>query len=321
MAKKKQARQESQKKPESVSDKNLIQSGLSGVGGSILPENNAGFNRVDSEDIWSNNDSYIVLGRDRKDNELSGYGGYGHTKVSSIDIVAGRGSCNNDLRKQLEDGKKVLIDPDFQNDAARIYISQKADIDKYFNLNNELASGMVGDSEKQSAIGIKADAVRVMARTGIKLVSYADKIDSNGFDITERKGIDLISVPANKEPILQDPKNNMQPIPKGDNLSKALEELAKQLDLLSGIVVNFVQIQNKYNNMVALHTHISPFYGITVPPSIDLQPANIEQNLSIISETISDTLEFKMGYLNKFKNDYLSSTSETYINSRFHHLN
>jgi hypothetical protein len=321
MVKKKEARQGSQKKPGTMPVENLIQSGLSGIGGSVLPEIIPEFNKVDSEDVWSNKDSYIVLGRDRDSNDLSGYGGKGHANVNSIDMVVGRGSCNNDLKKELEKNKNIQIDPDFQNDAARIYMSQKTDIDKYFNLNNELASGVVGASEKQSGIGIKADAVRVMARTGIKLVSYADKIDSNGFDITERKGVDLISIPANKEPILQDPKNNMQPIPKGDNLGKALEELAKQLDLLSGIVVNFVQIQNKYNNMVALHTHISPFYGITVPPSIDLQPANIEQNLSTISETINDTLEFKMGYLNKFKNDYLTSTSETYINSRFHHLN
>lgn len=321
MAKKKEARQGSQKKPASISEKNLIQSGLSGVGGSLLPENIAEFNKIESEDVWSHNDSYIVLGKDRDSNDLSGYGGIGHASANAIDIVVGRGSCNNEIKKEIEKNKNIQIDPDFKNDAARIYLSQKTDVDKYFGLNDELGSGIVGISEKQSGIGIKADAVRVMARTGIKLVSYCDKIDSSGFDITERKGVDLISVPLNKELVTQDPKNNMQPIPKGDNLSKALEELARQLDLLSGIVVNFVQIQNKYNNMVALHTHISPFFGITVPPSIDLQPANIEQNLSIISETINDTLEFKMGYLNKFKNDYLSSTSETYINSRFHHLN
>lgn len=321
MTKKKQAREGSQQKPGSISDEKVVQSGLSGIGGSVLPENFASHNKLDSEDIWSNNDSYIVLGRDRDSNDLSGYGGLGHAGANSIDIVVGRGSCNPDLKKQLQKEKDIQIDPDFQNDAARIYLSQKADIDKYFNLNGSLASGIVGISEKQSAIGLKADAVRVMSRTGIKLVSYSDRVDSNGFNLTERKGIDLISIPDKQEEAIQDPKNNMQPIPKGDNLSKALEELARQLDLLSGMFVNFVQIQNKYNNMVALHTHISPFYGITVPPSIDLQPANIEQNLSTISETINDTLEFKMGYLNKFKNDYLSSTSETYINSRFHHLN
>ena len=116
-----------------------------------------------------------------------------------------------------------------------------------------------------------------------------------------------------------------------DVLKKMAERVQDYLDKDLGLpkreilnrinLVGFKEIQNKYNNYVATHTHISPFYGITVPPSIDLQPANIEQNIGIINETIADTLEFKMGYLNKFKNDYLSSTSEFYVNSRYHHLN
>lgn len=323
MAKSKTARQEAKSIPSNITQKQQIDSGISGIAGDSLAENVPLLNRLASEDVWIHNDSSIILGRDRDSNNVSGYGGIGHSSAHSIDLVVGRGSCNPEVKKSLAEtkDKNILIDPDFQNDAARIYMSQKADIDKYFGLDNDSANGKVGKSEAQSAIGIKADAVRMMARTGIKLVSYANKIDSNGFDITERKGIDLISIPTDQKIVLQDPKNNMQPIPKGDNLAKALEDIAKQLDILSGLFINFVEIQNKYNNYVAMHTHISPFFGITVPPSIDLQPANIEQNISTVSETISDTLEFKMGYLNKFKNDYLSSTSDFYINSRFHHLN
>ena len=323
MTKSKSARQGAQVKPEALTEENLVQSGLSGIGGDFLPEDVPTLNKLASEDMWSNGDSHIILGRDRDSSDISGYGGAGHTSAHSIDMVVGRGACNSEIKKlsQKNEIKGLQIDPDFQNDAARIYMSQKADIDKYFNLNNDLSSGIVGTSEAQSGIGIKADAVRVMARTGIKLVSYSYKFDSSGLDITERKGSDLIRVPTNQGAAVQDPKNNMQPIPKGENLTKALEDIAKQLDILSGMFINFVEIQNKYNNMLATHTHISPFYGITVPPSIELQPANIEQNISTMSETISDTLEFKMGYLNKFKNDYLSSTSEFYINSRFHHLN
>lgn len=322
MTKSKTARQGQEQRPNNLTEEKLVSTGMSGVGGDFLPENIPVLNKLASEDVWTNGDSHIVLGRDRDSNDISGYGGKGHTSAHSIDLVVGRGSCNPDLKQKLTETKsgEVQIDPNFENDAARIFLSQKTDIDKYFGLNSDIASGIVGESEAQSGIGIKADAVRVMARTGIKLVSYSDKVDSSGFDITERKGIDLISLPE-KEVSIEDLKNNMQPIPKGDNLAKALEDIAKQLDILSGLFVNFVEIQNKYNNYVATHTHISPFYGITVPPSIDLQPANIEQNMGIISETISDTLEFKMGYLNKFKNDYLSSTSEFYVNSRYHHLN
>lgn len=322
MPKAKSVRQGSEKNPGKITDDSIIKSGLSGVAGDSLPEKKAIFNKLHNEDIWEHNDSYIVLGRDRNSNDLSGYGGKGHASSNAIDIVVGRGSCDNNIKQriqQAEQGNEIFVDPDFKNDAARIYISQKTDIDKVFNLN-DIANGVVGESKAQSGIGIKADSIRVMAREGIKLVSYADITDSNGFSISERKGIDLISIP-NKETTEDDPVNNMQPIPKGENLAKALEDIATQLDTLSGILINFVEIQNKYNNIVAMHTHISPFYGIPTPPSIELQSANIEQNLSILSETVQDTLEFKMGYLNKFANDYLSSTSEFYINSRYHHLN
>lgn len=316
------ARQGSKTIPSSVSSDDLSNSNLSGVAGDSLLEKNPIFNKLHNEDVWQKNDSYIVLGKDRNDSDISGYGGAGYSYANSIDIVVGRGSCDPAVKQKLENSTEtsgVYIDPNFKSDAARIYISQKTDIDKYFNLN-QIAYGMVGESVEQSGIGIKADSVRIMSREGTKIVTYCDTRDSNGFLIPERKGVDLISV-ANKETTEDDSKNNMQPIPKGENLSKALEDIAEQLDKLSGIVINFVQIQNKYNNMIALHTHYSPFYGITVPPSLDLQTANIEQNLKTLSETVNDTLEYKMGYLNKFKNDYLNAVSDLYINSRYHHLN
>ena len=52
-------------------------------------------------------------------------------------------------------------------DAARIYISQRADIDDYF----DICDGFVGRSYSDSAIAMKADSIRVLARKGIKLVT------------------------------------------------------------------------------------------------------------------------------------------------------
>lgn len=332
---KKSGKDSQQKIPSGVTAEKVIEAGISGVAGDHSPELLPLFNSLKNEKVSFNLDSYIVLGRDRNSSDISGYGGAGHTKSHSIDIVTGRGSGNIKLEKHVKDlsaatgGKEtVYIDPDFKYDAARIYLSQKSNIDEYFNLNSPLGNGVVGESIAESAIGIKADSVRVVSRKGVKIVANSDGIDSKGFKIKERKGVDLISMPENisseldlTKDILRDLKNNMQPIPKGDNLALALEDLARQLDVLSGLFINFVDIQSKYNNIVATHTHISPFYAITVPPSLDLIPANIELNITVFAETIADTLEFKMAYLNKFKNDYLSSTSDTYINSRYHHLN
>ena len=50
-------------------------------------------------------------------------------------------------------------------DAARIYISQRADIDEYF----DIADGSVGH-HRSSAIAVKADSVRILQKR-IKLVT------------------------------------------------------------------------------------------------------------------------------------------------------
>lgn len=332
---KKESRQNAERKPNKITAEDVVNSGYSGVAGDYVEERIPVFNKLKDEKVLSHKDSYIVLGRDRDSFELSGYGGVGHTSAHSIDIVVGRGAANTELHKKIKqvskaegERKSVYIDPDFKHDAARIYVSQKSNIDEYFDLNNYYGNGKIGESKEDSAIGIKADSVRIVSRKGTKIVTHTDETDSRGFEISERKGIDLICVPKydkclpNIEEVLRkDVRNNMQPIPKGENLAKALENLASQIDTLSGLFINFVQIQSEYNNIVATHTHISPFYAITIPPSLDLVPANIQTNMSIFSETLTDTLEFRMNYLTKFKTDYLNTVSDTYINSRYHHLN
>ena len=49
----------------------------------------------------------------------------------------------------------VFVDPDFEIDAARVYISQKTDVDKNFKLPN----GSMGSSEAKSSVALKADRV------------------------------------------------------------------------------------------------------------------------------------------------------------------
>ena len=119
------------------------------------------------EKVIDHGNSWIVLGRDRPASRASGYGGQGHTQASSIDIVVGRNPTST-----------VPVDPSFSSDAARIYISQKSDIDEYFGI----AEGR-GNAKTKSAIAIKADALRFISREGIKLVTGTDKKNSQGIDI------------------------------------------------------------------------------------------------------------------------------------------
>ena len=135
------------------------------------------------------------------------------------------------------------VDNNFSKDAARIYISQKTDIDDNFNLRegkNEDGSILgTPNSVAKSGIGIKADAVRIMSREGIKLVTRADNKNSAGDSIEgDYYGIDLV---AGNFP------DGLQPIVKGDNMVECLRRLQKHIEKLDGILKGFMHMQNKLN--------------------------------------------------------------------------
>ena len=55
--------------------------------------------------------------------------GSGNTHCAAIDLVAGRMGVR--ATKKDKKRKRVFKNPDFTMDAARVYISQKSDIDTY----------------------------------------------------------------------------------------------------------------------------------------------------------------------------------------------
>ena len=156
----------------------IAKAAAKGIAGDKLYESVPDFLSTPAENVMTNeNNSWIVLGRDRPASVMSGYGGKGDTQAASIDIVAGR--MGSEVRAFDDDGEKLFVNPSFKKDAARIYVSQKSDIDKYF----DLAAGKVGNSKAKSGIGIKADNVRIIGRESIKLVTTTDKKNSQGGEI------------------------------------------------------------------------------------------------------------------------------------------
>ena len=146
------------------------------VGSSGL--NNAGFiepvpniDSTTSEKVIKNgNNSWIVLGRDRPAGIESGYGGLGNTGAGAIDIVVGRMAGTTE-----GPNSNLTVPPNFFSDAARVHLSQKTDIDANFALVGNMRS--IG----KSGIGIKADAIRLIGREGIKIVTgKAKNVDGAG---------------------------------------------------------------------------------------------------------------------------------------------
>jgi len=279
---------------------------ISGIGGDAIYEPVAEFLETSSEKVISNkHNSWIVLGRDRVASKMSGYGGKGDTQAASIDIVAGR--MGSDVRAATPEGDKLWVNPNFKKDAARIYMSQKSDIDKYF----DLADGVVGNAITKSGIALKADGVRIIGREGIKLVTKTDIKNSQGSEIRNITGIDLIA--GNDD-------EDMQPLTKGMNLVEALSALVEHVNNLNGIVDSLLMAQNELNDAVTTHYHTSPFYAAPTLPSETVMSAGMKTMAQHLTKTKTTLLQNKVN-LELFKNNFLNQSGGKYINSRYNHTN
>tara|TARA_R110000751_G_scaffold199237_2_gene303960 strand:- start:724 stop:1641 length:918 start_codon:yes stop_codon:yes gene_type:complete len=254
-----------------------------------------------SEQVINKGNSSIVLGRDRPASRASGYGGQGHTQASSIDMVVGRGGPSVD--------SELNYDPNFASDGARIYISQKTDIDTNFNL----AAGEQGSSTARSGIGIKADAVRIIGRDGIKFITRTENKNSKDGSASYN-GIELIA--CNDE-------SDIQSLIKGENLVEALSELEKRIAELSSIVLNHLKDQMQFNMKLMSHNHIVPQIpagATTSAPSISLIPAGINVATDAM-EGMLDNFKHRMNIGITWKTKYLNSASNKYICSKYNKVN
>ncbi len=269
----------------------------SGVAGGAFNEGVSRFIRADNELVYEgSNNACIVIGRDRTSHLGSGYGGLGHTECGAIDIVAGRPGHS-----------EQHVNPNFSKDAARIYVSQKTDVDSNF----DLAEGGIGFSSARSAIAVKADAVRIIGREGVKIVSGADRSNSKGGSIETFSGIDII---ANND------DTDLQPIPKGDNLAFAIDELVFLVNDLSGILNSFAFNQDAYNAVIMGHMHYSPFYGITVPPSESLMDQGAQTIQNHFQDVEAGLADFAKN-LALFRDTYVMPHGKLFINSKYNKVN
>lgn len=293
----------------------------SGIGGDPIYEPVPKYIQTSTEKVIKNsNNSWIVLGRDRPKGRFSGYGGAGHTQCASIDIVTGRKGTS-----------EQWTDPDFKRDSARIYISQKTDVDANFGL----APGLIGTSAPinaetaegtttvpqppisidkvipRSAIAMKADGVRIIAREGIKLVTGVDATNSQDGAVRSVAGVNIIA--GNDD-------SDMQPFVKGSNLVEALTRMVDHIDSLAGNVDSFLTHQMTYNKAIANHFHHSPFWGQMTTISPACQISGMKTMVDLLSQT-KRSIVFLKTNLRGFQATYLTQFGEKYINSRFNYLN
>jgi len=219
------------------------------------------FNAAQGEKVMSHNNAHLIFGLDRPSTEASGLGALG--VGDTIDLVVGLAAKSRGSKGPC-DG--MIVNRNFVADAARIYISTLTTIDTNFGIARK-----TGDPEEpSSAVGMKADKVRIFGNEGVKIVTgrtqgakglgLLGETNSKGGSIEQAATIDLIAGnnAAGRELLIpkaileigkiffpdHDPHlNYLQPAVMGENLLQALKELAAIVDSIAGVALTMNLVQ------------------------------------------------------------------------------
>jgi hypothetical protein len=260
------------------------------------------------------NGSYIVLGRDRPGGTHPaemGYGPKGHTGTAMLDLVVGRNSAAfpGGAKLENEEGEALAVNPHFVNDAARIYISQKSDVDDYFGLD----PGTVGNKTGKSCVAMKADGVRLIAREGIKLVTATGQFNSRGHSNNGKAGVDLI---YGNESVGGD--YGLEPLVKGTRLVTALNEMMDMIGTLSGMTTDLCLALLQLGGDYAAHQHIGNFGGPT--PGTTNISAGIKLILDNVNVVSNKCVNFQVNHA-MWKTNNTNPFGGNFICSKWHNAN
>ena len=302
-----------------------------GIANKALPEPLPFYDVADCESIKKGkNNTFMILGRDRPHIKNSGYGGKGATQAGRIDLIAGMSSAfrhkdgsygppNND----------IATSPNFAIDAARIYISQKSDIDRYMGL----AEVPGQSSEGKSSIGLKADTIRIHSRRDVKIVTGRGRFQNLGKDgerlsnggknetvgtisliagnnTEDKKAIDFDFL--NPLKVGRSVVKGLQPIPKGNNLEECLIDIMLAIQELSSMIGDNASLIQKMDLNIASHVHplappiAAPGTYVSITPMVQANSVKTYGGRKLFNKKIE-----------MLKSNYLDILGSRYINSNF----
>jgi hypothetical protein len=111
--------------------------------------------------------------------------GKGKTKVKTVKNTLGQ----DEIDKKLSNENRVEGDPNFEDDAGRIYLSMRTDADNNFNIG----VSNINQSGEGSAAVIKVDQVRLIARNDVKILVESD---GGSAAVVIKKSGDIVFVPS-----------------------------------------------------------------------------------------------------------------------------
>tara|TARA_R100001591_G_scaffold116935_1_gene135129 strand:+ start:520 stop:1662 length:1143 start_codon:yes stop_codon:yes gene_type:complete len=290
-----------------------------GIFHTAIPLQTINYKVKPNEHVTQNEGSFIVLGTDGDQGTESGYGGQGANMANSLDLVVGRMSSAREGKGPpgSDTLEGAYVDDSYFADAARINISQLTDIDKAFGL----AETNSGQSIARSGIGIKADAVRVIGREGIKIITgradgpsgFGSKGETNslGGKISQpAPTIDLIA--GNNtgnikvwgglyQPVESIP--NLQPAVKGYITRDAFRDLGNIIDEIWSAIYTLTLIQIRYNAVLGS----DPFRPWIAPEAIDAVASQVLFVMNSLYHTRVNKNMWEFNYLYPFGYKFICS--------------
>ena len=274
------------------------------------------YDTMECDKVDSHGNCFIVMGYDRWNASYTSGQQCSHNYA--MDIVVGREGST--ARSKDYRGNLRYVPPDFKRDACRIYISQRADIDRYM----ALPKGTVGNTnidEPLSTIALKADTLRFVARHNIKLVTRTDSLDSQNGKCSNAStagyGINLIGCNDDED---------MQPIVKGNNLVNCLNEIIGHIDNLREVFLNFIKHDRDFKIATIRHNHFqtglpgaltSPSLELAIDGCINIVDSVANVDAQIYGVNMLEPIGIETGYLANMS----GATSRKYILSKYNFTN
>ena len=209
-----------------------------------------------------NGNAYIILGKDRNGDLATGFGGTKNMPAShAIDLVVGLASSHRNRKQPFDSDTEV--GKNFYTDAARVYISQRTDLNTYFGVTEgykKSADPRVGCS----GVGIKADAVLVNGRRNVKIRAgggHGDNLPRGGEKMSHGQDLPLDA------PKIELLIANMEPEPAvlGNKLIKKLRIMEEETQKLKSEIVELNSELAILRMQLALHIHGDPLTVLTLP--------------------------------------------------------
>jgi hypothetical protein len=290
-----------------------------GMNNNFILEKNPKLRITNSQVLFlGKNNCFIKLGRDQDASRASGAGGKGFTQCGAIDIIAGLDSVNG-----AHDEER---DPNFFNDASRIYLTQKGKINQYFGVAK---GSSIGQEEWDAGIGIKSDNINIIGKKHIKLVTSRARINSKektgqGGLLDGSGKIDFIagnfsgsetvrSVEHFGVKVPTKAQKTLQPLIKGDNLGDLINEILKKITDIQGFVLD-----NRRAILEVGINYCSHVHPTITPPFITLPTPMMAAVLPTITGQFAKIPEDVIGSVNvgNLRENYLSPDFPEYIKSK-----